>query len=438
MFYFSSVDINNANRCNLIMLLTRIISLSLLALFTTKISFSETFILNVGDDYELIVDGESFDVKGVAGELYLEKLKHFGANTIRTWSIDKEVLDQAHSNGLKVIAGIRNQHTRHGYNYEDKSFIEDQREKVENLVKDFRNHPALLAWGLGNEVELHVPEEQLELIWNEMNVLAEIVKSADPKHPIVTAVAGFDEKKIKAIKKHYPLLDILGVNAYGFSHRVGELLKEYNWHKPYMITEFGPIGPWEVGDSKTSWQAPLEETSHEKAKRYRLAHEIAMKEKPKQCLGTFPFYWGFKQETTTTWFGMLLPGGGHLEAVDTMSEAWLGKLPSNRVPEIHSINSSAKLKKITKNSIHKASVKVIDHEHDKLSSNWVIMRESEEESAGGDFEETPESFPELILENQGDNIVFRAPSEKGAYRLFVYIQDTNKGSATANFPFYVK
>ena len=58
MFYFSSVDINNANRCNLIMLLTRIISLSLLALFTTKISFSETFILNVGDDYELIVDGE--------------------------------------------------------------------------------------------------------------------------------------------------------------------------------------------------------------------------------------------------------------------------------------------------------------------------------------------------------------------------------------------
>ena len=126
-----------------------------------------------------------------------------------------------------------------------------------------------------------------------------------------------------------------------------------------MITEFGPIGPWEVGDDKADWGAAIEESSHEKAKRYPLAHETAIAEKPRRCLGTFPFYWGFKQETTSTWFGMLLPNGAHLEAVDTMAEAWTGRLPTNRVPEIHSLNSSAKLKKVKKSSLHKAYIKVI-------------------------------------------------------------------------------
>ncbi len=416
----------------------RLLLFSFLGAFILNNSSGRTTIERDGSGFELIFEGQKFEVKGVAGEIYLEKLKAYGGNTIRTWSISKEILDTAHKNGLKVIAGIWVQHVRHGFNYEDRSFIKNQRNEVKAIVRKYRNHPALLAWGLGNEVELHVPEDQLKLIWTEMNTLAEIVKTADQEHPIMSAVAGFDEKKIKDIKRYYPELDILGVNAYGFSHRVGELLKDYGWKKPYMITEFGPIGPWEVGDDKTDWGAALEESSHEKAKRYRLAHETAIRENPRRCLGTFPFYWGFKQETTTTWFGMLLPNGAHLEAVDTMAEAWTGRLPTNRVPEIHYLKSSAKLKKIKKGSLHKASIKVIDHENDLLNYYWVLMDESQEESAGGDYEDTPESYPKLILKNNGPDVVFRAPRAKGAYRLFVYVQDSNLGAATANFPFYVR
>ena len=55
-----------------------------------------------------------------------------------------------------------------------------------------------------------------------------------------------------------------------------------------MITEFGPMGPWEV-DHKSDWGAAIEETSHEKAKRYLKAYSSAMNESPRYCLGAFLF-----------------------------------------------------------------------------------------------------------------------------------------------------
>ena len=148
------------------------------------------------------MDGQDYEVKGVAGEKNLEILKDFGGNTIRTWAIDKKTLDKAHDLGLKVVAGIWVQHMRHDdkYDYTDPKFIQKQRKKVESIVKKYKDHPALLAWGLGNEVELHVPEELLETIWTEMNTLAKLVKSLDGNHPVMTAVAGFDAQKIIDIK----------------------------------------------------------------------------------------------------------------------------------------------------------------------------------------------------------------------------------------------
>ena len=132
-------------------------------------------------------------VKGAACEgNYLEILKEYGGNTIRTWTIDKKTLDKAHELGLKVVAGIWLDHLRHNddFDYNDPKFIKKQRKKVESIVKKYKNHPALLAWGLGNEVELHVPEEMLKPIWKELNILAETIKSLDANHPVMTSIAG--------------------------------------------------------------------------------------------------------------------------------------------------------------------------------------------------------------------------------------------------------
>ena len=114
------------------------------------------------------------------------------------------------------------------------------------------------------------------------------------------------------------------------------------------------------------------------------------------------------KETTATWFGMFLKDGARLEAVDAIAYGWNGEYPENRVPEIHSIESSAKLKKIDPISIQTASIDVIDHENDPLKYRWVIMEESKEKSVGGDFERTPKSYPRLILENKGSEVKFKA------------------------------
>lgn len=398
-----------------------------------------TIEFDASSGYHFTVNGLNYEVKGVAGDKNFELLKDFGGNTVRTWAINNEILDKAHQSGLKVVAGIWVQHMRHNddYDYNDPKFIEKQRKKVRSIVEKHKDHPALLAWGLGNEVELHVPEDMLEIIWKEMNTLAEMVNSIDGDHPIMTAVAGFDAKKINDVKRYYPECDILGVNAYGFAPKVGELLLKYGWDKPYMITEFGPMGPWEVGE-KSDWGAVIEESSHKKAERYLKAYFSATNESPRYCLGAFPFYWASKQETTSTWFGMFLKEGPRLEAVDAIAYGWNGEYPDNRVPEIHSIESSAKLNKVARNSIHTARIDVLDHENDPLKCRWVIMEESKVKSVGGDFEPTPKSFPKLILKNKGYEVKFKAPRKKGAYRLFAYVEDDNQGAATMNFPFYVK
>ena len=135
---------------------------------------------------------------------------------------------------------------------------------------------------------------------------------------------------------------------------------------------------------------------------------------------------------------MFLKSGARLEAVDAMVYSWNGEYPENRVPEIHSIESSAKYKEVACNSVHSAVIDVIDHENDSLEYNWVIMEESKVKSIGGDYERTPKSYPRLILEKNGSAVKFKAPRKKGPYRLFAYVEDNNRGAATVNFPFYVK
>ena len=156
-----------------------------------------------------------------------------------------------------------------------------------------------------------------------------------------------------------------------------------------------------------------------------------------KCVGTFAFFWGYKQEYTATWFGMLLQSGERVEAADSMSYAWTGKYPENRAPQVHDLHSSAALKRIPSDSIQKASVVADDPEHDSLNYRWIVVAESSDKKHGGDEEQTPPSFPELIRSQTGSEVTFMAPSQSGAYRLFVYVTDNQNSAATANFPFYV-
>ena len=121
--------------------------------------------------------------------------------------------------------------------------------------------------------------------------------------------------------------------GYGGGPSVGERYKTAGGVKPYEITEFGPPGTWESG--KNAWGVVPELTSTEKAARYRDTYEKGVLAEP-LCLGSYAFTWGNKQEATATWYGLRLPDGSKLGAVDTLTELWSGHKPANLCPVIHS------------------------------------------------------------------------------------------------------
>jgi hypothetical protein len=75
---------------------------------------------------------------------------------------------------------------------------------------------------------------------------------------------------------------------------------------------------------------------------------------------------------------------------------------------------------------------------ESLKYKWELLPESEFTKSGGDAEKRPDAVPIAVRGNLKDGHNFKAPFQKGAYRLFVYIYDTHEQVACANFPFWVK
>ena len=127
---------------------------------------------------------------------------------------------------------------------------------------------------------------------------------------------------------------------YGDIVNLPRYLAEANFRKPYMVTEWGATGHWEV--DKTTWGAPIEHTSSEKAASYRKAYETVIASGDERLIGDYVFLWGQKQERTPTWYGMFLADGSATETVDFMQFAWTGAWPANRAPRVEAAQARFK------------------------------------------------------------------------------------------------
>lgn len=417
-----------------------------LALLSSSLFASPVVVRVVEENgsFHLTRDGRPYEIRGVGGHTRLELARELGATTIRTWGIEqlgervngKTLLDRCHELDLTIMAGIWVQHERHGFNYSDPAQVRRQRDEVRAAVRRYRDHPAILLWGLGNEMEGPTSDGRDPRIWQELNELAKIVREEDPNRPIVTTIAGAATGKVRSLAQNYPDLDILGVNAYGGAADVGRALKEAGWRKPFILAEFGPVGHWEV--ASTSWGAPIEPSSRAKAANYYSTHTRVMEEGEGRCLGTFAFVWGQKQETTATWYGMFLETGEKLPSVDAMSFAWTGRWPANRSPIIEALEADFKEKEINRGATVTVTVRARDRENDPLTYEWLVVEESTDRQVGGDREAAPPVVRDAILSADGPTMTMRAPSRRGAYRVFCIVRDGQGGASADNFPFFVK
>jgi hypothetical protein len=249
----------------------------------------------------------------------------------------------------------------------------------------------------------------------------------------MTVIAELGESKVQSIERFCPHIDIIGVNSYGGITSVGARYRAAGGSKPYIITEMGPLGPWEVG--KTGWGSPIEMTSTEKGEWYADGYRESVTKQEGLCLGSYTFYWGHKQETTVTWFGMLLPDGSRLAAVDTLVTAWAGVPPRNLCPRIVSLEAD-QTANLRPGQAVKASLSAIDPESDQLTFRWVLQFDSGTIGSGGDPQAEEVSFADAVSAD-GPTAMVTMPKGGGGYRLFAYVFDGNGGAAVANLPMYV-
>ena len=389
--------------------------------------------------FTLLRDGQPFVIRGAGGTSHLKDLVKYGGNSIRTWgtgSLDakidgKPLLDYCQELGIAVTVGIWIEHERHGFKYGDEAQLNKQRDTVRAAVRKFKDHPAILMWGLGNEMEGPESDGKDARIWKELNVLAGIVKEEDSAHPVMTVIAGAASSKVKGILEHYPNIDILGVNSYGGASGAVSACKQAGWKKPFVLTEFGPQGHWEV--PKTAWGVPIEPSSRNKAASY-YATMALLAENKDICLGSYVFLWGQKQEVTSTWYGMFLASGEKLPTVDAACYAWSGKWPSNRSPKITRFDSPFKEAPVPPDTSLDASVEATDAEGDTLKYEWSVREESTDRKSGGDAEAEPSSVQGSIVHQDGTKVTVKMPGKPGSYRLFVVVRDGMGGASADNIP----
>jgi hypothetical protein len=390
--------------------------------------------------YALLRGGSPYRIRGAgmsSGDV--ARFAAHGGNSIRTWTTrhsqvsTSALLDEAHANGVTVALGLSMGSERHGFDYDDAEAVAAQLEATRVEILKYRDHPALLFWIIGNELNHGYTNPR---VYDAVNDVARMIGELDPNHPKTTAIAGFKDDVITEIRNRAPALDFISVQLYGSLFALPERIEAFGFEDPFMVTEWGTLGYWEV--DKTDWGAPIELTSSAKANVYQRGYTQILQPLEGQLIGSYAFYWGQKQERTPTWFGLLTERDERTESIDVLQYLWTGRWPEDRTPQLLSLQLDGKNAlasvRIESGRSYYAQVDAIDPDGDQLAYRWELKPESTATQSGGDFEPPIESIEGFISGDAGARVMITAPPP-GAYRLFVYVVDGQGNAAHANLPF---
>ena len=393
----------------------------------------------VDGGYTLLRNGQPYLVKGAGlGGVDIATVADRGGNSIRTWGIEhaQTTLDAAHRHGLTVALGLPVAAERFGFDYNDPESIAKQRRNVLDAVASYKDHPALLAWIIGNELDMRFTNPR---VYNEVNELSRLIHDLDPNHPTTTTISAIEKEVVELVRERAPDLDFISLQAYGALFLMPKAIR-YLRTGPFMITEWGPLGHWEVG--KTRWGAPIEQNSTEKGRHYLTSYKTLIEPFLGPGLGSYVFLWGQKQERTHTWFSLFTEAGESTAAVDVMQFVWTGRAPANQAPALESLRLARRPAtdsvRLAAGKRYTAKAKAMDPDGDALVFRWRVKPESTETVVGGDLEARIEDIDGLF---SGDatqaEVALTAPGSPGAYRLYVMVYDGQGHAAHANIPFQV-
>lgn len=386
--------------------------------------------------YELIVNGVPLYIQGVGvgegwgkeGENYLALARELGANTVRTWGVDQgtqKYLDEAHRQGLFVFAGIWINFTdkKQGVCYTGgcEERLKAKEKEALDYVRAFKDHPAVIAWNVGNECLFFTKDE------NEKIALAQFIeklivqiKKIDPHHPVV--YASVNTLDLKYLKKYVPSLDIVGMNIYGSVIGSQSGWTGLSFDKPYVVTEFGPLGPWDL--PKDQHGKMVELSDYVKAGQYK-THWSLIRERRGKNIGGFVFHLGeTSQESLTMW--NLNDGVLKKEPFVVMQKFYgAAKEPLDHAPKIRSFQGVPPI--VSPGQDFDVRVAAEDPEGSDLSYEFKASSAAQDVLQYYVNEEVP-----LEVKGKGPNVTILAPQKPGIYRIYAFVRDTMGRSSSAN------
>jgi len=424
-------------------------STSLLVLLLTASALAQSFVPPEGmseTDAKKFERFQTFKIKGVCGDTDLDRLAKFGVNTVRGYTIPsveamREKLDHAHRLGMKVIVSEWMPHQGENKSRNGSTWDFDYNVRGEKMIKDFiakvdgiGDHPALLMWGLGNEV--HLDEPYLRVV----NRMSEEIHKRFPHHITSLTVINVKEAGIEAIKKYAPDIDVLGVQSYSLGAVAGAIKRaETIWGKPFYMSEFNTKGPWNFG--KTAWGVEHDEPVNRKVSDL-IGCYGAIDASP-LCLGSTIFLWGHATSYRPTYFSLLLnahPNGiaknQPLDGLmltpqaEVMIENFTGKPPANRAPVLTKLEFEGGLSSRLAAPGEPMNVRfeAQDPNDDPIEFvTWILDAKARPTNA------VAGPFPQA----SGEHALIKAPKKPGEYLLMVYAKDQKGGASATTLAFKV-
>lgn len=410
--------------------------------YTGERTSKKVYVKKTGEKYTLIRNGEPFYVQGGAGYTHIDKLAAIGGNTIRTWDTTnlQGILDEAHRHNVAVIVGLDMLKSLHNdIFYADADKVSAQYDAFQHVVKTYKDHPALLMWALGNELDFHLQPGYSEFYRTYKNLI-KMIRETDPDHPITTSFCSRGRQDFAAFRVFNIDMDVICMNRFSnIEHLSSELESDqWLWDKPIIVTEWGPRGPWEK--ASTSWKAPIEEFDSAKASQIEFVYHNHLPKEHPRFLGSLVFYWGQKQERTHTWFSLFDEQGNTNYAVGKIQHLFTGEYPENTAPYVVEMTVNGKTAAdnvvLAPGAVVESVVRAHDEDQDSLVYRWEILKEQWFFN-DREISPKPEAVHGLITSSEGTKINFTTPAESGPYRIFVHITDLRGHFATGNIPFYV-
>ena len=217
---------------------------------------------------EILLDGTAFEVRGICyqpmpiGDDYLTGANYFtdeyaalwtrdignirqmGANVIRTygWTAGADhsaFLDAAYNNGEETLHILVNTWIDSTTDWGDTNAVNALVAEWEAIATELKNHPAVMGFLVGNELNYHEGNGFDPEFWEAVNQIAGAVKAAAPDKLVSVAItdALHQVQSQEASMNH---LDFWAIQVYrGFSF--GSFFTEYaaRSSKPVLITELG-------------------------------------------------------------------------------------------------------------------------------------------------------------------------------------------------------